>query len=278
MSRIGFMQGRLSPQIDGKIQAFPWPHWEAEFSIAHEARFESMEWTLDADRLHENPLLLPDGQARIRELAAASDVLVNSLTGDCFMQEPFWKALDDRRGQLLSDLAAVLEACSAVGVSFVIIPLVDNGRVENDAQRESLLDGLLPQVPALARRGMAILFESDFAAPALADLMSRFPVETFGINYDIGNAASLGFDAQSDLHAYGSRVRNVHVKDRLLGGTTVPLGSGAADFPKVFSKLARIGYRGDFILQTARALDGHHLEALVRYREMVRGWIADSRA
>jgi len=277
MSRIGFMQGRLSPQIDGKIQAFPWLHWEMEFAIAGEARFESMEWTLDADRLYENPLMLSTGQARIRELAASSGVCVNSLTGDCFMQEPFWKAPDHRRERLLADLAAVLDACAAVGITFVVIPLVDNGRLEDDDQRESLLDGLLPQVPALARRGMAILFESDFSAPALADLMSRFPPDTFGINYDIGNSASLGFDAQSELQTYGMRVRNVHVKDRLFGGTTVPLGTGAADLPTVFRELARIGYRGDFILQTARARDGRHLEALARYREMVLGWIADSR-
>jgi hexulose-6-phosphate isomerase len=268
------MQGRLSPQIDGKIQAFPWSHWEAEFSVARKAGFQLMEWTLDADRLYQNPLMLPDGQARIRELVTWSGVRVNSLTGDCFMQEPFWKAPSRRRGQLLTDLAAVLDACSTVGVSFVVIPLVDNGRLEDDAQRESLLDGLLPQVPELSRRGMAILFESDFATEQLTGLMSRFPDDAFGINYDIGNSASLGFDVQQDLRGYGGRVRNVHVKDRLLGGTTVPLGTGAADFPRVFRELARVGYRGDFILQTAREPDGRHLEALVRYREMVRGWIA----
>ena len=32
--RIGFMQGRLSPLVDGKIQAFPWDHWQAEFPEA----------------------------------------------------------------------------------------------------------------------------------------------------------------------------------------------------------------------------------------------------
>jgi hexulose-6-phosphate isomerase len=35
-SRIGFMQGRLSPMIDGRIQSFPWDYWENEFSLAKE--------------------------------------------------------------------------------------------------------------------------------------------------------------------------------------------------------------------------------------------------
>ena len=32
--KIGFMQGRLSPLIGGKIQSFPWDNWECEFAIA----------------------------------------------------------------------------------------------------------------------------------------------------------------------------------------------------------------------------------------------------
>ena len=278
MARIGFMQGRLSPLVDGKIQAFPWLHWEEEFEIAGQAGFESVEWTLDADRLYENPLMVPAGQDRIRALAGKCRVPVNSLTGDCFMQAPFWKAQEPQRTGLLNDLAAILDACASVGIKFVVVPLVDNGRLESAEQQESLLDGLLPHAPLLLSRGMAILFESDFPGRVLADLMSRFPRNAFGINYDIGNSAALGHDAQADLAMYGDWVQNVHVKDRMRGGTTVPLGAGAADFPKVFGALARVGYRGDFILQTARAADGRHLEALLRYRELVRGWIAGASA
>ena len=54
--RIGFMQGRLSPQVDGKIQAFPWQHWRDEFPAAQKLNIPLMEWTLDHDRLtEENP-------------------------------------------------------------------------------------------------------------------------------------------------------------------------------------------------------------------------------
>ena len=33
-SIVGFMQGRLCNQVNGKIQAFPWNEWEGEFSVA----------------------------------------------------------------------------------------------------------------------------------------------------------------------------------------------------------------------------------------------------
>jgi L-ribulose-5-phosphate 3-epimerase len=54
--QIGFMQGRLCEPVDGKIQAFPWRDWESEFRNAAAIDLRLMEWTLDQERLNENPL------------------------------------------------------------------------------------------------------------------------------------------------------------------------------------------------------------------------------
>ena len=70
---------------------------------------------------------------------------------------------------------------------------------------------------------------------------------------------------------------NVHIKDRVRGGTTVPLGTGAADLPRAMKRLRASGYRGRYILQTARAADGDHAGALARYCGMVRAWLAEAR-
>ena len=51
---------------------------------------------------------------------------------------------------------------------------------------------------------------------------------------------------------YGLRILNVHVKDRKLGGTTVPLGTGNAKKDYVFLKLKEIGYSGGLTMQAAR--------------------------
>ena len=90
----------------------------------------------------------------------------------------------------------------------------------------------------------------------------------FGINYDSGNSAALGYDSAEEISAYAPRILNVHVKDRLLGGTTVPLGTGAADLAKTIRLIERSGYRGQYILQTARASDGDHAGVLAKYRDM----------
>jgi hexulose-6-phosphate isomerase len=274
VNRVGFMQGRLSPLVNGKIQAFPWDHWRDEFIAAQRHGFPLMEWTLDQDRLHENPLMTQPGRVEIRRLMATHGVTVASLTGDCFMQAPFYKAEGVERARLLDDLKKIVESCAEVGIRFIVAPLVDHGRLETLAQEDNLRAGLEGIYPVLKQGGMKIVFESDYAPAPLAALIGSFPQSVCGINYDIGNSASLGFEPVDEITTYGARIDNVHVKDRKRGGSTVPLGTGDANFPVVFRTLAQTGYSGNLILQTARAADDDHAGALCRYRDMVAGWLA----
>jgi L-ribulose-5-phosphate 3-epimerase len=277
LERIGFMQGRLSAMVDGKIQAFPWSEWQQEFPRAHALGLTRMEWTIDQDRLRENPLATEAGRKEIIALCKQNTLRIPSLTGDCFMQAPFWKATGDAQKALVDDLDLLLDASSTVGIEFVVIPLVDNGKIENETQAEVLLQVLLDRTASLGRRNVKIVFESDLPPAPLADFIATLPGEHFGINYDIGNSASLGYDSTDEIAAYHARILNVHVKDRLRGGTTVPLGTGAADLGKAIRLIEQSGYCGQYILQTARAADGDHAGALAGYRDMTVRWIEDSK-
>lgn len=270
---IGFMQGRLCDCIDGKIQAFPWRDWEVEFAAAEKIGIRAMEWTLDQERLYENPLMTAEGQARIRKLCQQFQLAIPSLTGDCFMQAPFWKSEGWVKVKLLADFMAICHACSVVGIAMVVVPLVDNGRLDNATQEDDLVAFLLGHQDTFAKQKIQIVFESDFTPSELARFIARLPASRFGVNYDIGNSAALGFNPEEEFAAYGPRVLNVHVKDRKIGGPTVPLKTGSADFDAVFSALARQPYQGNFILQTARATNGNHAEVLSSYRDMTRRWM-----
>jgi L-ribulose-5-phosphate 3-epimerase len=271
-NKIGFMQGRLSPLVDGKIQAFPWDSWQQEFPAAQNLGLGLMEWTLDQERLYQNPLLTPQGQEVIRRLCQAHRVAIPSLTGDCFMQAPFWKARGQDKAGLEADFIAIARACAEVGIEMIVVPLVDNGRLENETQQETLFAFMLAQVDLFRELGLRIIFESDFAPGELTRFISRLPADAFGVNYDIGNSAALGYKPEDEFSAYGLRIVNVHVKDRVLGGTTVPLGTGNADFPTVFRLLHEAAYAGYLIMQTARAMDDDHAGALRQYMGQIEAW------
>jgi len=271
--RIGFMQGRLSNLVDGKIQAFPWDFWKEEFETAKKINISLLEWTLDQDRLYDNPLMTDEGRNEILELKNKYSIEIPSLTGDCFMQSPFWKEKSKEQETLKNDFINICYSASEIGIEFIVVPLVDNGSIENQNQERILVNFLLENQTYFVNKNLKIIFESDLPPKKLNIFINSLPDKVFGINYDIGNSAALDFDPVEEISTYGKRIMNVHVKDRILNGTTVLLGEGNANFNIVFKELNNINYTGNFILQTARDPKNNHARAIEKYHTMVQSWI-----
>lgn len=276
--QVGFMQGRLSPIVNGLIQSFPWGNWREEITEASAMGIHLMEWTLDQDNLYKNPLLVEQSQQEIITLLEKHNFSILSLTGDCFMQSPFWKADEKAREELKENFVSIARACAKVGIKMIVVPLVDNGSLENNEQENELISFLNENQLLFEKLDLKVIFESDFGPKELARFISRLDEKTFGINYDTGNSAALGYDPKEEINAYGPRILNVHIKDRLYQGTTVALGTGATDFEAVFAALAEVGYDGNYILQTARAEDDDHAGVLKKYRDMTVDWIESNGA
>ena len=190
------------------------------------------------------------------------------------MRNPYWKSSGTRRNELHTRLMAAIRACSLVGISSIMIPLVDEGRLESLEEEEIFLEFFHMNMEAIWETGIRITIESDYLPDELARLLRRLPSDCFGLTYDMGDRASLGIDPLEDFSRYGDRIDNVHVKDRRHGGGTVPLGEGSVEFDRVFDGLAGVAYGGDFILQTARSHSEEHLNVLLQYREMTLEWLS----
>jgi len=264
------MQGRLSPQDGKKIQSFPWRSWINEFKKGRDLKFMIIEWTLDYKNLYKNPLMTQDGRKKIKFLMKKYNFIIPSLTGDCFMQRPFWKANKQERKILQNDFLNILESSSLVGIKKIVLPLVDNGRIENKKQKKILINFLKKINSFLKKKNIQILFESDFEPKTYLKFVKQFNKNFFGINYDTGNSASLGFDPEKEILTYGKLIKNIHIKDRKFKGKTVPLGFGDADFKAIFKNLYKIKYKGNYILQTARSSTHRHALALCNYKEFTK--------
>ncbi len=266
---IGFMQGRLSPIIDGKIQAFPKDYWENEFCIANQYGFDLMEWTADYEDLFLNPLMTEEGQEKVVQLSSRFSLKIVSITCDFFMQKPFFKEESSLKLKLLEALEKVIINSSKIGIKIIVIPLVDHSSIISPQEEKNLIDGLMKMTSSLEEKKMKIAFESDYGPHQLLAFISNFKKQCFGINYDTGNSASLGYSCDEEIETYGDYILNVHLKDRLLRGTTVPFGEGAVDFQRVIENLKKINYQGNYILQPARAKDDNHAEILLQYKTMI---------
>ena len=263
MNKIGFMQGRLSPLVNNKIQSFPFKSWLEEFPMAQKLGISLMEWTLDYPKLHQNPLLLKEYKRKILDLSEENNITISSITLDCCMQRPFWKAQDELVLEtLINDFKLIINAANSIGARILVIPLVDNGSIDNEKEYKLLKNNLLSLSEILKEKKIKIAFESDFYPTKLKNFISNFDEKLFGINYDSGNSASLGFNPDEEFNEYGERIINIHIKDRKLGGSTVRLGQGDTDFNKVFKNIDKYNYEGNLILQTARSKDDEHFKEL----------------
>ena len=272
-NKIGFMQGRLSNLVNNSIQAFPRDNWREEFSIAKRIDLSLMEWTLDYEHLYENPLMKEDGRKEINFLSKVSSILIPSITGDCFMQRPFWKAKNEELNFLQKTFIDVINAASKLNIKYLILPLVDNGSIKNKNQEDILIGFLLENKSFIKNSNLNILFESDFNPKNLKSFIRKLPSDLFGINYDTGNSAAYGYNPDEEFYYYGEYIKNVHIKDRKKNGTTIPLREGDVDFKKVFTNLRKMSYQGNFILQTARDENNKHAEAISIYRDFTLNYI-----
>ena len=265
INKIGFVQGRLSPKIKNKIQAFPEKNWKKEFKIANKMSLRFMEWTIDYKNLHSNPILTEKGQKEIKKLCSKYKLKILSTVTDCFMEKPFWKLKNIMKPKLKNEFLKILHGTYKVRGKFVILPLVDGGSIENKKQEKALVSFLNKIVPILKKTKMKILLESDYSPTKILKLIKNFNKKYFGINYDIGNSASEGYDPNVELDLYGKYIDNIHVKDRIYKGPTVPLGEGNADFDAVFKKLKKMQYKGKYTLQGAREKNNKHILAIKKY-------------
>ena len=260
LSNLGCMQGRLSPMINNKIQTFPSDHWKDEFAQAKVLGLKLIEWTLDYNKIFSNPIFIKKNIRLIQKLSKKYSIKVISLTGDCFMQNPFWKKKNHRRE--VSDLKKIISACSNLGIKFIVIPLVDNGSLQRLWHEKKLVMIFSRLVTFLKKKNIIILFESDFDPKRLRDFIKKFNPDVFGINYDTGNSAALGFDLKKEFYYYGDRIKGVHIKDRISKGTTVRLGDGNVNFKVFFTLLKKIKYKNHIILQTARSKNNKDVQEM----------------
>lgn len=265
------MQGRLTRPDGDRLQAFPRLGWESEFALASAAGLDCIEWIYDTHGEAVNPLSSSAGVRRMRALSEEHGVAVSSLCADWLMENvPFGHA--ERWTERLGWLIA---RCAAGGIRRIVIPFVDSaGLTGSDRMREAASVVSRALGPA-ERHDIELHLETSLAPAPFAELLSKLPDPLVRVNYDSGNSASLGFDPSEEFAAYGSRIGSFHVKDRLRGGASVPLGTGAAQLDVVFGLLDKVGYGGDAILQAARGEPGRELEWAQQNVALVRAQYAN---
>ena len=271
-SKIGFMQGRLVKSIGNQIQYFPKDYWENEFPIAEKIGFRKMEWVFDD---YNNPILVENEHKKINSLCDNHQICINSICADFFMIHKLFSESSSELARNFLILENLIEKSTQLDIKIIEIPLVDSSSIKLELDRVQFSKNLEKIIPLAEKNGITLNLETDLPPNEFKELVTSFSSKFVKINYDIGNSTSLGYNTENELVILKDLISNVHVKDRLIGGKTVTLGNGDANFESFFKTLAKIGYTGDFIIQAARENENliSPMETCKKYFNLVNNYL-----
>jgi len=249
-NRVGIMQGRLSNPIKNRIQAFPHQTWRNEFEIAQKIGFQTIEWVFDD--FTPNPIINEDGINEVIDLSKKFQMKVDSVCADYFMSNLLFNESETKIKNNVTILIELIKKCYRAEITIIELPFVDSSSLGQKTDFQELIKNLDPAISIAQDHGIIVALETDLQPESFVDLLKKINHPNVRANYDVGNSTANGFDMHSELNILKNWIVNVHVKDRIKNGESVPLGTGDTDFKKFFDKLKNVGYTNDFIIQGAR--------------------------
>lgn len=250
------MQGRLSKTSGERIQSFPIDSWKKEFQLARKLGFESIEWIFDD--IKPNPILNDLGISEIKKIKKEYSINVNSVCADFFMTEKIFNENENNLEKNIDILKKLILSANNLEIDMIELPFVDSSSIKNEKDKIQIINNLRKIFPLIDETGISILLETDLNPLEFVEFLKKIEHPKVFANYDSGNSASLGYKPKEELEILKSWIKNIHIKDRVRNGHSVPLGTGDTNFESIFNSLFKIGYSNDLIIQGSRILESKY--------------------
>jgi hexulose-6-phosphate isomerase len=145
------------------------------------------------------------------------------------------------------------------------------------------VDGLRRGLELAARENVMLAMEImdhplQSSIVKFLNLRAAMPSPWFAVYPDLGNLTAWGNDVAGELELGMERIVAIHLKDTLAVNPgfpgkfkEVPFGDGCVDFAGAFAVLARLGYRGPFLVEMWTEKAAEPLAEIARARD----WLLD---
>ena len=248
--KLGVLQGRLQPPVDGHIQEFP-TKWFAEFKLLKDLDLHYLEWIVTKPSFSTNPILSRDYNFYGFPI---SSICVDHIIDPQIQEIKFLK----------ERLDPVCDAALQNNIPCITIPLLEESSMEPVERRKQFGDAI--ETLGAEYPSLQFSFEAELGIAELTEIISRR--DNFYVTYDTGNITSYGLDHAEYVEKLATKINNVHIKDRTFAAQTVAPLTGDTDFKTIFTSLKSIEYQGPYILQTAREEDGLEKQTIRKHKRI----------
>lgn len=270
---IGIMQGRLSKYDGYHIQSFPAETWDIEFMLANKAGLKCIEWVYRQESESKNPLATETGIQEVKKVINQSNIKIWAITADYYMSNRLISHEGIIQKDVIRHLFWLLNQAAMIGANHVMIPFVDDSKLTSQNEIDAMVRMLKTICPVLEATGIELHMETDLEKDIWKSVLMEAEHPMIKICYDVGDRACLGYNPSEELTTLGPWIGSVHIKDRVQGGVTVPLGQGNADFKTFFRDIFKTQFSGPFILQVAREQNISELDLAIRNRKFVESYL-----
>lgn len=270
MNKIGVMQGRLTDKGGFFPQIFPFQNWKQEFVVASKIGFDSIEWMFNDEDWSNNPIMLDSGIDELNRLMNETGVSVSSICANYFMKHCIYSSNSDEVASTEKILDKLISNAEKIQCANIIIPMFEESELLHmNSMTVNVIGHFLNKIE---QSHIRILIETDMEAKALKAHIHRYASDFVGVCFDLGNIAGIGRNLQKEIDELGSLIKNVHIKDKKVSGTTVMLGEGDVNFVQCLSHLSSAGYDGNYILESFYGKEA--VNDTIRNYEFLKGVLA----
>ncbi len=263
MTKLSFVQGRLSSEVASRYQHFPIHNWKNEFYKAQELGFDGIEWIISD---LSNPIFDPDVQEEIIKLVKITGIEITSINLDLLIYQTLEKHSLKEILWIFDNINSIAEK---VNLNRVTVPVEETSGIK-DALTASLVTKQLEKILKYnCESKYLIAIETDFSPLAADAFLSQKELEGLFLLVDIGNIAAYGYKLEDYFMTLTDKICSLHIKDRSVGiGPTVPLGDGSGEFSYLKNNIHKLKFLKDIVLQTYKTPD-NYLEDLISAKKFV---------
>ena len=244
--KIGIIQGRLSPPVEG-FQETP-KNWQKEFEYLKQLNMNHIEWVVTKKSFSTNPIFFED----------LTDYSISSVCADNIIDRKI-----DNHEFLLDNIVPLCKVAQKNNIKNITLPLLEDSSVENSNKRDNFCTTL--KYISSTFQDLNFLIEAELGIEELREILNVN--SNIYVTYDTGNITSFGLSHDEYINSFLPKIKNVHLKDRTKSGHTVAPFSGDTDFYLILKKLVDMNYNCLYTLQTARGPSGREKDTILKHKE-----------
>ena len=244
--KIGIIQGRLLPPVDGFIQEFPTHTWRQEFSMLTHIGLDHIEFIV-TKKSFSDFLNLP----LLDFVDKISSICCDNIIDSDFHKMSFLK----------SQLVPICNVASKFGIVNINIPLLEDSSLTIDN-----FDEFSENILSLSSDFPNLKFNFELESSLETSLSLVNLSDRFKFVYDTGNLNFIGVNHCDYLNGIIHKISNVHLKDRDSKGSHFP-NEGSTDFKSIFEILYMKNYDGYFTIQTKRGGYGNEMDTISKHSD-----------